>query len=118
MRSRLRRHRVAKCGRACRELIDGLVVEVEAAYADGQYVLGEEKPDAALGGRDGGGVVAEARPALAEDRVRGLRRGAAHREAEPEEVAQRGRDDVGCGLLGGGDDDDAGGAAAGDEIAQ
>ena len=65
-----------------------------------------------------GRVVPERGPALAEDRVRGLRRVAAQRQPEPEQVAQRRRHDVGGRLLRRGAHDHAGGAAAGDEVAQ
>ena len=67
--------------------------------------------DAALTARDRRGVRAGRRPALAEDRVRRLRRVAAQREPETEQVAQRGRDDVGRGFLRRGTDDRACGAA-------
>ena len=67
---------------------------------------------------EGRGRVALLGPALAEDGVGGLGRGAAQRHAKAEEVADEGRDDVVGGLLGGGDDDHPGRPAPRDQVAQ
>src|SRR5206468_1874379 len=78
--------------------------------------LVEEEPDPPGGGVDLSGGVAGGGPAGAEDGVGGMRSGAAHGPAEPEEVPQRGGYDVRRRLLGGGEDDDAGRPAPGYEV--
>jgi hypothetical protein len=84
----------------------------------GALALGEEQADAAPAAGDGGGVGARRRPALAEDRVRPLRRVAAQRQSKPEQITQRRRDDVGARRLRRAHDDHPGRAASRDEIAQ
>src|SRR4051794_14677478 len=84
--------------------------EVGGFEAAGDTAFGEDEADADVFGPDVAGGVALFGPADGQDDVAAGIGGAAEGNAEPEQVPQRGGDDVRRRPLGGGDDDDPGGA--------
>ena len=94
----------------------GLVFEHVTAHTPGHTALREEQSDASALWVDLRGAVTEGRPARSENGLRSVPGRAPKSEAVSEQVSDRGRHDVRCGLLGRSHDHDARGTSSCNEV--